>query len=266
MARSIVRLSPVAAIFLATASLSAQPAFAQDDNDIRVRVGLGGQVRPEYLGGKYYELAPLWDVSVQRGADPFDFEAPDDNLDFRLFSKGGFSIGPVASIQGKRKESDVGAPVGKVPTTFEAGAFAQYDLSSSIRMRTEVRKGIGGHEGLVAALGGDYVWRDGDRYLLSLGPRLLLSNGRYQRAWFGVSPEASAASGLPEYRPGGGVHAVAATSGFNYQLDRRFGLFGFVRYERLVGDAANSPIIRDLGSRNQFAAGLGATYTFTIVR
>ena len=74
------------------------------------------------------------------------------------------------------------------------------------------------------------------------------------------------ASGLPVYRPGGGIHAVAAASGLSYQFNPRFGLFGYARYERLVGDAAKSPIVRDLGSRNQLSGGLGLSYTFNVKR
>ena len=89
-----------------------------------------------------------------------------------------------------------------------------------------------------------------------------MSDARYQRAWFGVSPEASAATALPQYRPDGGVHAIGATSGLTYQLNPRLGLFGFGRYERLVGDAASSPVVRNIGSRDQFTFGLSATYSF----
>ncbi len=242
------------------------PALAQDGDGIRVRLGLGGQIRPEFIGADGREWAPLIDVAIARGADPFKFAAPDDNFDIALFSSRGFSIGPVANIQSSRKASEVGAAIGKVPTTIEAGGFVQYEMNDSVRLRAELRKGIGGHEGAIASLGGDYIWRDGDRYAISLGPRLLLSDARYQRAWFGVGPDDAAASGLPAYRPGGGPHAIAATSGLNYQFSRDLGLFGFARYERLVGDAAKSPIVREFGSRNQMSAGLGLTYTFTLER
>jgi outer membrane protein len=68
------------------------------------------------------------------------------------------------------------------------------------------------------------------------------------------------------YRPGGGIHAVALASGLSYQFNPRFGMFGFARYERLVGDAAKSPIVRQFGSRDQFSAGLGLSYTFILKR
>jgi outer membrane protein len=241
-------------------------AAAQDGRDIRVRVGVGAQLRPEFIGADGTSVAPLFHVNIARGTKEFSFGAPDDSPSIALVSKDGFSFGPAGNITGRRKESDVGAPVGSVSRTFEAGAFAQYLSGASFRIRAELLKGINGHEGLVGAVSADKIWRDGDRYVFSIGPRILFSNARYQRAYFGVTPAASLASGLPTYRPGGGVHAVAIASGATYALNSRWGLFGFARYERLVGDAAKSPIVRELGSRNQLSGGVGLNYTFAIRR
>lgn len=242
-------------------------ASAQEENrDLRVRLGLGAQLRPEFYGADKNEAAPLWEFDIARGDDQFSFEAPDDSFAIDLISEGGFSFGPAANLERSRKNKDVGANVGKVKATIEVGAFAQYDLSDSFRTRAEVRKGLGGHEGLVGSAGADFVWRDGDNYVFSIGPRVLFSDQKYQRAFFGVTPAAALATGLPAYDPDGGVHAVAATSGLNYQFSKEFGMFGYARYERLVGDAAKSPIVRELGSRNQASAGVGLTYTFTVDR
>lgn len=250
----------------ATSLTFSSPAVAQDDNDFRVRVGLGGKLSPEFVGSDDTKLGPLWDFDLARGGNNFPFEAPDDSFGIRLFSEGGFSAGPSANIQGSRKESEVGAPIGKVGRTFEIGGFVEYRPSESIRLRGDLRKGLGGHDGLVGAIGADRVWRDGDRYVFSIGPRILFSDARFQRAYFGVDSEAALASGLPAYRPDGGIHAVAAASGLSYQFSPQWGLFGFARYERLVGDAAKSPVVRELGSRNQLSGGLGLSYTFTIKR
>jgi outer membrane protein len=241
-------------------------ASAQDNSDWRVRAGLGAQIRPEFYGGDKTEVAPLWDIDIARGDEQFSFEAPDDHLAIPLISKGGFAAGPTANIESSRSDKDVGAPLGKVKTTIEAGVFAEYLVKGAFRVRGDLRKGIGGHEGLIGGIGADYISRDGDNYVFSIGPRLLFSNARYQRAYFGVTPAAALATGLPAYQPDGGIHAIAATSGLSYQFGRDFGMFGFARYERLVGDAAKSPVVRQLGSRNQASAGVGLTYTFTVKR
>ena len=241
-------------------------AAAQDSNDIRIRLGLGPQYRPEFIGADDSEVAPMWDIDIARGTEQFRFEAPDDSLAIPVVSENGFSFGPVANLESGRKKSDLGAPFDKVPMTIEAGAYAQYQASDSIRFRAELRKGIGGHDGVVGGVGVDQIWRDGDRYVVSIGPRLLFSDSRYQRAFFGVTPAQALVSGLAAYRPSSGIHAVAMTSGMSYQFNPTWGIFGFGRYERLVGDAAKSPIVRDLGSRNQLSAGIGLAYTFTIKR
>ena len=259
---------PIIASTLALAALlpAWSAAAAQDSRDIRVRVGLGAQVRPEFIGADDTDLAPLFHVNIARGTNEFSFGAPDDSPSFALVSADGFSFGPAGNIEGRRRQSDVGAPVGSVSRTFEVGGFAQYLVRDSIRIRAELLKGINGHEGLVGQVGADKIWRDGDRYVFSIGPRVLFSDARYQRAYFGVTPAASLASGLPTYRPSGGVHGVAVASRASYALNDRWGLFGYARYERLVGDAAKSPIVREFGSRDQLSGGIGLNYTFTIHR
>jgi len=241
-------------------------ASAQDKEDLRVRVGLGAQVQPDFIGADSTKVVPLWRLNIAHGTDPFKFNAPDYSPGLPLISSGGFSVGPAANVASGRKNSDLDVPVGKVKTTIEAGAFVRYQLSDSLYLRAEALKGLGGHNGIVGQVGADQVWRDGDKYLFSIGPRVLLSDSRYQRAYFGVNPTAALASGLPAYRPSGGIHGVAATSSFSYQFDPRWGVFGYGRYERLVGDAAKSPIVRELGSRNQLSGGLGLSYIFTIKR
>lgn len=241
-------------------------AVAQDSNDLRVRLGLGGRLQPTFIGADDVELAPLWRFKIARGTNPFSFSAPGDSFGIPIASSGGFSFGPAAKLSRRRKDSDVGAAVGKVPTTIEAGAFAQFYPAKSIRLRGELRKGIGGHNGVVGSMSIDQVWRDGDRYLVSIGPRVSFADAKFQRAYFGVEPAAALASGLPAYRPSGGLYAAGIASSASYQFNPRWGFFGFARYERLLGDAARSPIVRELGSRTQLSGGLGLSYTFTIKR
>jgi MipA family protein len=241
-------------------------ADAQDSRDIRVRVGLGAELQPEYVGADGTSVSPLFHVNIARGTEQFAFGAPDDSFSIAVTSTDSLSFGLAGNIEGRRKASDVGAPVDSIKRTFDAGAFVQYEWHDSLRVRAELLKGINGHNGLLGTISADKIWRDGDRYVLSLGPRVLFSDGRFQRAYFGVTPDVSVASGLPAYRPGSGIYAVAMAGGITYSLNDRWGMFGFARYERLVGDAAKSPIVREFGSRNQLSGGVGLNYTFTIRR
>lgn len=239
-------------------------AYAQDSNAIRVRVGLGAQLQPTFIGADEHSVRPLFHINTARGDHEFSFSAPDDSPGISVLTTDGFSFGPAANIVVRRRQSDVGARVGNVPTTFEAGGFAQYMPSDSFRVRADLLKAIGGAGGVAGTIGADKIWRSGDQYVFSIGPRLLFADARFQRAYFGVTPAASLASGLPTFRPKGGLYGVALASGASYQFSTHWGVFGYARYERLVGDAGRSPIIREFGSRNQLSGGIGLNYTFTI--
>jgi outer membrane protein len=256
-----------AALPLLLAAWSA-PAAAQDGDEPekkeprRYRVGVGAQMVPSYPGSDDHSLRPLVDLSISRGSRPFDFEAPDESFGPSLIKEGGLEIGPALNFEGSRKASDVGADLDKVPFTFEAGAYVQYALSPKFRLRTELRKGLGGHEGWTGQTGADFVARDGDDWLFSIGPRVTWSDARYHRAYFGVTPAESARTGLAAYSPGGGIQAVGATAGFLTQLGKSFGIYSYAKFDRLVGDAADSPVVRVHGSRSQLSGGLALTYTW----
>jgi outer membrane protein len=246
--------------------LFATGAAAQDDGapkePRRFRVGIGPQVQPDYPGSDKVIVTPLYNLSTARGDTPFDFSAADQSSAIPLINTGGFSFGPAVNFEGSRRRKETSLAVDEVGVSVEAGGFAQAWLGSSIRARAELRKGVTGHKGLVGNVMLDYVARDGDKWLFSVGPRVSLSDNKYQDAYFGVNPIAAARSGLPVYNPGGGVHAVGASATTIFQFDRSWGIYGYAKYDRLVSDAADSPIVRTIGSRNQFSGGAALTFTF----
>jgi outer membrane protein len=258
------RNRPIALALLA-ASIAATPAHAQDaapDAPRRTRIGLGPQLVPSYPGSDSISVRPFVDVSRTTGDTPFAFEAPDESTGFAVLRNGAFQFGPAIGFEGRRRSRDVGGRLPSVGTTVELGGFVQYALAEALRVRLEVRQGIGGHKGLFGVVGGDYIARDADRWLFSVGPRVTLSSARYNRAYFGVAPVDAVRSGLPAFDADGGVQAVGATAGALRQLTPRWGVSGYAKYDRLVSDAGRSPVVRAFGSRNQLSGGLALTYTF----
>lgn len=254
---------PILIAALAAPLLFAAPAVAQEERPpLRTRVALGPQIVPTYPGADSYSIRPFVGVSRARGDDLFAFEAPDESFGISLLRQGRFQFGPSLGFEGERNASDVGAAVPKVGFTVEVGGFAQYQLAPAIRLRGELRKGIGGHKGLVGSVGVDYIARDADRWLFSFGPRVTLADARYHRAYFGVTPATAAVTGLPALRADGGVQAVGVTAGALRQLSRRWGVTGFAKYDRLVADAGRSPLVRAFGSRDQLSGGVALSYTF----
>lgn len=267
MIRTSFPVRSAAASLAAAIFAFAAPAAAQEDGRGHiVTIGAGAQVYPAYPGADSYGVFPLLLGDLRRPGALMTFEAPDEGFGFGLL--GGDSavdIGPVLMFQAKREEDDVGAPVGDVGLTPEVGGFVRAWLGEHVRLRADLRHGLGGHKGMIGDVGADFVVRDGNRYIFSIGPRLRFSDGAYQNAYFRVTPAVAAASGLAAFDPdGGGVHAVGVVSGLTWRLGRDWGVYGYAGYDRLVGDAARSPIVRDLGARDQFSAGLALFYEFHV--
>ena len=251
----------VAALLLASTVVHAGAAAAQDGgaeggSTRRTRVALGPQLVPSYPGSDEVNLRPFVDVSRADGDEPFAFEAADESFGFSLLNRNGFAVGPSLGFQGSRTAKDVGANLPKVGTTVEVGAFVQYELTPAFRLRGEGRKGIGGHKGWIGQLSADYIQRDGDDWLFSVGPRVTLTDNRYNDAYYSVRPGAAATSGLRTYDAGGGVQTVGANIGYLRQLTPTWGVQTYARYDQLVADAGDSPIVREYGSRNQLSGGV----------
>lgn len=255
------------AVIAAALPFFATPAAAQETEGRGwiVTIGAGPQVYPKFPGADSYGIYPMPILGLRREGAPRPFEAPDEGAGFGFLGPSSrFDFGPAVRFQNKRDEEDVGAAVGDVGFTVEAGAFAQVFVSDNLRLRVEGRRGIGGHEGWVGDVSADFVIRNGDSTIFSVGPRARIANGRYNRAYFGIDQGVATATGLPFYRPGGGLQSVGATAGITHMLSDRLGLYGYAGYDRLVGDAADSPIVRSFGSRDQFSGGLGLFLEFGV--
>jgi MipA family protein len=251
----------------AASALAASPALAQDDEKppLILSLGVGGQLLPDYPGADEYSLGPMFTGFARRQGAPIPFLTPDDGIGIGLLGKNSVvDFGPLIQFQGERDEEDVGAAVGDVDFTVEAGAFVNFNISPNFRIRLEGQKGIGGHDGLVGTVAADFAVRGGNDTLFTIGPRLRVNDDEYARAYFGVTPAVALATGLPVYDPDGGIRAVGAVAGITHQISRSFGVYGYAGYDRLVGDAADSPIVRNFGSRDQFSAGLALFVSFSI--
>lgn len=259
------RMSRICLCALALVVAFPAPAAAQDKGWI-VTLGPGAAWVPKYPGSDAREVRFWPIIDVRRADQPQRFETPDENFGFGIIEARGFRAGPSINIQDGRDEDEAIPGIGDVGTTVEGGAFAEAYLGNYFRLRGDVRKGFGGHKGLVGDVGGDFILGDpADRLLLSAGPRLRFANARYVRAFFGVNPQQSALTGLPAHDVGGGLHSAGALAFARYRLSDRLGVQAYSRYDRLLGDAADSPLVRsDFGSRDQVEVGIGLTYSFSI--
>ena len=264
MTKQTLPLRPAALLGAAAFALfAASPAAAQRT----VTLGLGAQTYPQYPGADSYGAAPLPIISLRRPGQPIAFGSADDGAGFGLLPyESVINFGPAIRFQNKREDQDVGAAVGDVPFTVEAGGFVELYPSRNFRLRAELRRGIGGHRGWIGSVGADLIIRDEVNYIFSVGPRVRWANNRYNDRYFGVTPATAGATGLAAFDPDGGVYAVGAMANFTRRLGPKWGLQAYAGYDRLVGDAADSPIVRSFGSRDQFSGGAGLWVEFNVGR
>ena len=261
-----LRILMAASLAASTAPLFAQTGEAEEESGRIVTVGGGAILQPRFPGARELEFRPWPILGTRRAGTAERFSAPDDSFGLALMKGGNFSLGPAANIASGREEEDAIKGIGNVGTTVEVGAFAEAYMTDNLRFRAEARKGIGGHEGLIGDLGADYIIGDPAKgSFFSIGPRLRLADARYHRAFYGVSPAQRAATGLALHDPDAGLHSAGALVSARVPLGGQLGLRAYGRYDRLLGDAADSPLVRSgVGSRNQFEAGIGLAYNFRL--
>jgi outer membrane scaffolding protein for murein synthesis (MipA/OmpV family) len=84
----------------------------------------------------------------------------------------------------------------------------------------------------------------------------------YMENSFGVTGSDARLTGLDQFTAGSGFKDMGLFFQAAYRLTDSWSLTGAARYSRLFSDAADSPIVDDQGSANQFLGALGAVYKF----
>jgi outer membrane protein len=254
-------------ILLAVSALAiplAAPALAQDilppdyasgDAELVLELGGGAKVQPAYEGADDYVVTP-WPI-----ARLHYLRLPVIG-DFGGGPKTGLSFGPSFRYVPARDEDDYSEleGMGDVSAAYEFGATLGYRYEM-LRGFVTLRQGFGGHHGLIGEVGLDVIVEPIQKLEVSLGPRVGFADSDYLDTYLGVSAEQSAASGLPEFDPEGGFKSLGLETEARYALTPAWSLVATAGYDRLIGDAADSPVT-GFGSENQFNAGLGLTYRF----
>ena len=212
------------------------------------------------------ELSPVAfpSFSFRRVGEPKRFGTPDDGFALPFYDTQTFRFGAVGRYRGGRYLETDRRLFGleDVRWAVEPGVFMEFWPAQFLRTRAELRRGFNGHEGFVADLSADLVQRFG-AVTASIGPRMSLGDREFTSTYFGVTAAESAINGiLPAYRPSGGLTSVGALASLSVDWSERWSTTVSASYARLVGDAAESPIVRQLGSRDQFTIGASLSYSF----
>jgi outer membrane scaffolding protein for murein synthesis (MipA/OmpV family) len=237
-----------------------------------IRLGVGPSISPHYEGDNNYDVSVIPAVSL-RWRDIV--EVNNNEVRIIAFNKlysgdagnvggGNLRVGPTVSIDFGRDEdrSPDLRGLGNVDTSLELGAFIAY-TEGRMRLRARARHDvIDGHGGGTLRLDAAYTVFQAAPVALGVNVSSTWATGNYMRSYFGVSPAQSAASGLPVFDPGAGFKDVGAEVNANYIFASQWAIVANAGYKRLIGAAADSPLVRQRGSANQLAFQTFLVYSF----
>jgi outer membrane scaffolding protein for murein synthesis (MipA/OmpV family) len=236
--------------------LAAGGALDSRTPDIVTTLRAGIEVSPAYLGSDEYELGPDLAVRFDYVRFPGGFEyGSSQTVGFRT----GWGIQGSFRYLGERDSDDHDQIRGldDVDWTAEAGLGVGYE-QRNWRVFTDVRYGFIGHNAWVGEVGADGIAYPMEGLTLTLGPRLSFGDNRFADTYFGVSATESVDSGLPEFDAKGGLLGAGVELGARYLFNERWGVEGAAGWQRLMNDAAESPVT-ETGSEDQYSVRVGIT-------
>ncbi|MCH2393059.1 MipA/OmpV family protein [Oceanibaculum sp.] len=268
-------LSALAVITFSSAALGQQagqkpgqkPADKAANSDWDIRLGGGGLVRPEYEGSDEYKVSALPVLMVNYrdmvflhgttlGANALTLQGPNpgDKL----------QVGPLVRYRFGRDQDDSDdlRGMGDIDGAVELGGFISYSTGPWSAGLTLFRDVSDAHDGMTAELSAGHRMQLGPKLMLRSEISTTWADDNYMQAYYGVTGVQSARSGMRQYQAESGFQDAGITFDLDYLLTENWSITGRVGYKRMLGDAADSPLVADLGSEDQFSTGLYITYKF----
>jgi outer membrane protein len=260
----------LAAVTAAAHGASSFAPIAQIEEGVNFAGAVIGRV-PEFAGSRDSAtgVAPMarWQLGGERFVQLLGAEVTVNVLDHPRWR-----AGPSLGVRfGRREVSDpVVRALRPVPSTGEVGAFVGYTepLGNDPRHRWGFNVALAGatgsaYSGLLGSASAFWLKPVAPWLTLNANAGLGFAGSGFHRANFGVAPgDAALFPGLDPagYRPGAGVTDVRAMVGAMVHLSLNWHVLAGVRGQRLLGDAAASPIVRQRGDATQWIAGAGIVY------
>lgn len=277
----LVIASAIITLFGASPTLAQAPQGPPQPDRNSLTLGIGGGIAPEYEGASDYGFQP--GGVIQGKVDGFDFQVRGTNIYVDLIrdaaeSRWNVIAGPVAQVRFDRtSRSDIKdqrvALLGTRDTAVELGGYIGIgkkgflippaSLTLDLAFMHDVANA---HDSYIITPGVALSSPVSQRAFARLGVSADYVGRGYGRTYFDVSALASPGA-LPAYATrGAGFKSVGTTLLLTHDLggDNRKGwaVFGLTGYKRLLGQYANSPIVRDAGDADQFLAVAGLAYAF----
>jgi MipA family protein len=229
------------------------------DSDWSVRVGATGIYKPEYEGSDDYEYQGLPMIAISWR--DMIFLNPNNGLGAYLWNRNDVKIG--ASIgysfgRNEHKTSDLHG-LGDIDGGATANILFEWKIEDVFFDARYEQQFTGEDTGCQIHIGLGYDLRLWKKIMFKPSVRTTFASSDYMEKYFNISQSQSLRSCLPVYDSDSGFKSVGFQIMSMYILNRHWGFQTMARYDRLVGGAADSPVVKD---ENQYLLGLGFSYAF----
>lgn len=254
------------------AMLAAVPASAQSPGDpwglFGDRWQAGGlvYVSPKFEGSKSYSVIGFPVIAPAGLGDSGVIQVNGiDDIRWRALQFGAFEFGPLGGYRFGRDQDDATRlrGTGDIEGGLVGGGFATYRMGPLALSASYHRQLTGDETGGLIRFQGQVVTPITSSFKVTTTVGTNYADDDYMTSLFGVNTFQSKASGLPVYLPSAGFKDVYIGAVGTIDLNDRWTLMLIGRYSRLIGDAADSPIIE---TENQFYGGAALTYKFSLGR
>jgi outer membrane protein len=269
--RATARAAIVAlALSLAGAAARADDLMIPMEFEVPNVVGLGVGAYPDWPGSgdSAVGVAPLARISLG-GARWARLLAND--LRANLLDHPDWHAGPLAVVRFGRSNVDdpVVRRVHEIDPSLSLGLFGGWQWRGSPDPRQQV--GFGGwalgdvsgvYDGWTAGLNASVMQPIALPLAVGAGVGVTWASGNFMNEYFGVTPLDALNSGLPVYRAGAGLRDARAWVAGVLHLSPQWHLAGGALFARLLDDAADSPLVTERGSADQWVYGISALYAW----
>ncbi len=261
----------VLAVHLAALPGVALAADAGDSSrdDLEFTLSAGAGVGPDYEGSDDYEPSPLLSVQVGNLYHPSTYvRARGLGFESNFLPSDHFQLGIVADYLSDYDgvDDDAVDELERPAKAVHVGPIAGFEFTDE----RHIRYGLEATATYDVLHGNGFVVTPRASIRVPVAKNVFL-NGSVEASWasddymsnrFGISDADAARSGLQSFDADAGFKDVELGLGAIYAFTKRWSVSMSGRYEYLLGDAADSPIVDDRGSQDAFRFGALVNYRF----
>jgi outer membrane protein len=237
-------------MFLISAAGTARakvPESMEYESPFRVTVGIGMGSGPKFEGSNEYAIMPIPIISMEYGSF---FLSPMGGVGMRVPVEG-FVISPALRVRPERNINSDGGLGDRTTSLRLAGGAGIVWNAGGFSLGADVSQGLSEkNKGWTYDLEAGYSRPISAEWSYTAKVSAMYADRDYNQTYFGITSDESVRTGYETYYARAGFKHVGLGGSLNHVIDKDTMLGIFASYRRLIGPAADSPIV-ERGSKDQ---------------